>query len=289
LKWRRPPLNSPHSVNSAQDPHPTVASNNDLTPSRDSKRASRAAAEQDVLLREVDDAVRQDQLGNAARKYALPIGIGLLVALAAFGGWLIWQESRESAVEQRSETLVTAFDALEARQFQQAQEKLAPLAREGTGAAGAAAKLGLAGLALQQNRSADAFRQYEALIADEDAPQSYRDVATIRLVAGRFDDLPPQQVIDRLKPLAAPGNPWFGSAGELVAMAYLKQGREDLAGPLLAAIAKDDEVPQTIRSRTRQLAGLLGYDAVEDVDQTMAELQQEQAGARAPAAPAPAP
>jgi hypothetical protein len=264
-----------------------VASNNDLTPSRDSKRASRAAAEQDVLLREVDDAVRQDQLGNAARKYALPIAAGLIIALAAFGGWLLWRESQESALEQRSETLVTAFDALEARQVQQAQQQLAPIGVNGEGAAGASAKLAVAGLALQQNRSADAFRQYEALAADEDAPKPYRDLASIRLMAGRFENTPPQQVVDRLKPLATPGNPWFGSAGELVAMAYLKQGREDLAGPLLAAIAKDDQVPQTIRSRTRQLAGLLGYDAVEDVDATMAELQQEQAGARAAPAPAP--
>ena len=265
-----------------------MAANKDLTPSREDKRNSRAAAEQEVLLREVDDAVRQDQLGTAARKYAIPIALGVLVALLAFGGWLLWRESQESAVEQRSETLVTAFDALEAGQLQQAQQQLAPLATGADAGAGAAAKLAMAGLALQQNRTADAFRQYEALASDEDAPQAYRELASIRLVSARFEDMPPQQVIDRLKPLATPGNPWFGSAGELVAMAYLKQGREDLAGPLLAAIAKDDEVPQTLRSRTRQLAGLLGFDAVEDVDQTMAELQQEQAGAQAASAAAPA-
>ena len=33
----------------------------------------------------------------------------------------------------------------------------------------------------------------------------------------------PQRVIDRLKPLATPGNPWFGSAGELVAMAMAER------------------------------------------------------------------
>ena len=94
-------------------------------------------------------------------------------------------------------------------------------------------------------------------------------------------------MVDRLKPLATPGNPWFGSAGELVAMAYLKQGKKDLAGPLFAAIAKDEDVPQSLRSRTRQLAGLLGYDAVVDVDKTMAELRDAEGGAGAePAAPA---
>ena len=99
--------------------------------------------------------------------------------------------------------------------------------------------------------------------------------------------LNPQTVVDRLKPLATPGNPWFGSAGELVAMAYMKQGKEELAGPLFAAIAKDDDVPQTLRSRARQLAGLLGYDAVEDVDRTLAEMREEGDTSGAPvAAPA---
>ena len=74
----------------------------------------------------------------------------------------------------------------------------------------------------------------------------------------------PQQVVDRLKPLAVPGNPWFGSAGELVGMAYIKQGRTELAGPLFAAISRDKEAPASLRSRSRQLAGLLGVDAIDD-------------------------
>ena len=78
-----------------------------------------------------------------------------------------------------------------------------------------------------------------------------------------FDALKPQQVVDRLKPLAVEGAPWFGSAGELVAIAYMKMRKPELAGPMFAAMAKDENVPQSIRSRARQMAGLLGIDAVE--------------------------
>jgi hypothetical protein len=55
-------------------------------------------------------------------------------------------------------------------------------------------------------------------------------------------------------------------------MAYLKQGKKELAGPLFAEIAKDESVPRSLRSRARQLSGLLGYDAVEDVDAALAEM-----------------
>ena len=66
-------------------------------------------------------------------------------------------------------------------------------------------------------------------------------------------------------------------------MAYLKQGKNNLAGPLFASIAKDKDVPSSLQSRARQMAGMLGYDAVVDVDQVLA---QQQANSAAPSAPA---
>ncbi len=253
------------------------------------KLAVRRAAEQEVLMREVDEAVRQDQLGDFAKRFAWPIIIGVVVVLGAFGGWLVWQESREGALEEHSERLVTTLEELEAGRVEEADRALAELA-EGSTATAISAQFARAGIALRDNRRDEGVQIYEAVAADADAPQPYRDLALVRAVAARFEQLDPQQVVDRLRPLATPGNPWFGSAGELVAFAYLKQGREDLAGPLLAEIARDDNAPPTLRSRARQMAGLLGQDAIEDVDRTLAEMSQDEGAAGAPAqAPAPAP
>jgi len=262
----------------------------DIQPSREDKLATRRAAEQDVLMREVDEAVRQEELQSFVRRYGILLGIAALVGLLALGGGLWWYEHRQGQLEERSEKLITALDALEARRLDEAKQQFAPLAEDSGSAAAAAAKLSLAAIAIQENRTADAVKQFEAVAADADAPQPYRDLATIRAVAANFEGMKPEQVVERLSPLAKPGNPWFGSAGEIVAMAHLKQNRNDLAGPLLAEVAKDEGVPATIRSRTRQLAGLLGYDAVVDVSQTLDQLQREQGGAApAPAAAAPAP
>lgn len=263
-----------------------------LTPdspqTREQQLAERREREQEVLLREVDEAVRQDQLGSAIRRYGWPVAGALALGLAAFGGWLYWRDHSEGRIEQRSEKLIAAFDKLEAGQIDQASGDLAVLSEDGSSAVAISAKLARAGIALRDNRRTEAVELYESIASDDDAPKPYRDLATIRSVAAQFEGLEPQKVIDRLKPLAIPGNPWFGSAGELVAMAYMKQGKNDLAGPLLAAIAKDEDVPQSLRSRTRQLAGLLGYDAVEDVDKTLTELREAEGGAAAPAGAAPA-
>jgi hypothetical protein len=235
--------------------------------------AQRQAAEQDVLLREVDEAVRKDEMSGAVRKYGVAAGLAAVVGLAAFGGYLFWQDHREGQRGEQSELLVTALDKLDAGQVRRADEELAPLA-EGEGGLATVARLTRAAIALQDGKPSEATALYDAVATDTSAPQPYRDLATVRSVAAQFDALPPQQVIDRLKPLAVPGAAWFGSAGELVAMAYIKQGKRDLAGPLLAEISKDETVPQSLRSRTRQLAGLLGFDAITDVEATLGEARQ---------------
>ena len=70
----------------------------------------------------------------------------------------------------------------------------------------------------------------------------------------------PDEVVAKLKPLAVAGKPFFGSAGEMTAIAYLQMNKTREAGALFAALAKDEGVPESIRSRAVQLAGVLGVD-----------------------------
>jgi hypothetical protein len=76
-----------------------------------------------------------------------------------------------------------------------------------------------------------------------------------------YDSMKPDEVIVRLKPLVEPGKPFFGTAGELTAMAMLAKGDRAGAGQLFAKIAADRQVPESIRNRAVQVAGSLGVDA----------------------------
>jgi hypothetical protein len=67
--------------------------------------------------------------------------------------------------------------------------------------------------------------------------------------------------VERLRGLAVKDSPWFGSAGEMVAVAYLRQNKRAEAGKLFGEIAGTETVPETIRQRAVQMAGLLGVDA----------------------------
>lgn len=237
-----------------------------LTPDQSQNRTGQPSQD-DVFVREVDEAVRQDQMASVAKRFGIPLATAVVTGLVVLAGWLWWDGRRETALEQHSEELVRAIDQVGAGNLDTAAKSLDPVIEDGSGAASAAARMLKGGIAAEQGRKAEAAKLFAAIAADDGAPQAYRDLAAIREVALSFDTMPAEQVVTRLKPLAVPGNPWFGSAGELVGLAYLKQGKADLAGPLFAAIAKDEEVPDTLRARARQLAGLLGVDAIVDVEE----------------------
>lgn len=234
--------------------------------SQSDQLAAREAAQRDVLLREVDDALRQDEMLGAFKRYGRPVGVAIALGLAALAGYLWWDGSQKEAAGERGEQFTMALDRIEAGHLDAGDRQLEPLARESAGGTRAAAKLMRAGVAVERGRRDEAAKLFAEVAGDDGVPQPFRDLATIREVALKFDTMPPQKVVDRLKPLAVPGKPWFGSAGELLGIAYLKLGNEELAGPLFASIARDKQAPESLRARARQLAGVLGVDAIDDVN-----------------------
>ncbi|MBA3055641.1 MAG: tetratricopeptide repeat protein [Sphingomonadales bacterium] len=217
---------------------------------------------------------------SAIRRYGIPVGIAIFAALLALAGYLWWEHTRKVAEGERGEQLTIALDRVEAGQLDAAKAPLAALADKGDDASKTAAQLLQAGILVEQGKPAEAQKAFAAVAADATAPQPYRDLATLREVALGFDAMPADQAVAKLKPLAVPGKPFFGSAGELLGAAYIKQGRNELAGPLFAAISRDKTVPVSLQRRARQMAGLLGVDAIDDVN--------EAANGGANGAPAPA-
>lgn len=284
-------------LNSAANRFSFFLQKNVATTPNDPEKASKAEKqrelEQQVLMREVDEAVRTDEMVSAWRQYGLPVIGGVLLGLAAFGGYLWYQHSQNTALEEQAEALVQAMDELNAGNLTVADRELAAIGDDpdNSPAVRASANMFRAGIALQEERLDDAVALYDRVANDENAPKAMRDAALVRLVSANFDRMDKQVVIDRLGPLAVPDSAWFGSAGELVAHAYLEQGKTDQAGPLLVQIAQDEKVPETLRARARQLAGHYGFDAIEDVNELVADVpaEGETADAAATASPAPAP
>lgn len=243
-----------------------------LTPKKDAD-----AARDNMFLREVDDALRQDQMAGIVQNYGKFILIGIAAVLLALGGWFWYRHSQDEAAGVRGEEMTNALDAVRNGNLPGAANALKSLETADQPGYRAVSQMLAAGIKQEQNDPKAAAAAFAKVAADDSLPQPLRDLALIRQTAAEYDSLKPADVVARLKTLAVPGNPWFGSAGEMVAIAHMRMNEPDLAGPLFQKLAEDKQVPETIRSRARQLAGVMGVDAV--VDPSKAQ------GVSAPVAP----
>ena len=219
-----------------------------------------APQNEETFFREVDENLRRDRVETFVTRNGKWILLAVLLVLAAVGGWLYWQHRRTLAAEAQSEVLTQALADLSEGRAAGVQARLDTLAGgAGPGYRGAALLTAAAAAQVRGDRKA-ALAGFGAIAADTALPQTMRDVALVRQTAIEYDTLAPAAVIARLKDLAVAGRPWFGSAGEMVAIAYLRTGKPQDAGRILAAIARDETMPASLRGRAVRVAGALGFD-----------------------------
>ena len=125
-----------------------------------------------MFLREVDDALREDQVFDALRRYGKPVGALVVAGLVGLAGWLWYDYHKATVAGEQGERMTIALDQLEAGRVQTSSDSMAPLVKDGGPGYRAAAQLTQAGIAAQQNKTDDAAKLLAAVAADQSAPQS---------------------------------------------------------------------------------------------------------------------
>lgn len=225
----------------------------------------------EAFLREVDEEYRRDQLLGIWQRYGRWIVVAVVVALLALAAYLYMGHRSTAAAGTQGEQLDAALRMVEENQPDKAMPAFDKLAKEGGKGYAGLALITQGNLLLQKNDAKGAAAKFAEVATNSAYPQPYRDLALLRQTSTEYDSLKPEQVIERLKGLAVSTSPWFGTAGEMVAAAYLKQGKRADAGKLYGQIAQGGEnVPESIRQRAVTLAGTLGVDAIDQSKETNA-------------------
>ena len=69
-----------------------------------------SSREDEVLIREIDEAVREDALLDFMRKHGVKVLGGVIALIAALGGYMVWHHFAEQKLETQSETVIAALD-----------------------------------------------------------------------------------------------------------------------------------------------------------------------------------
>ena len=244
----------------------------------------------ETFLKEVDDELRREQINNFFTRYGWWVIGGVVLILAAVGGWLWWSGRQAQERETAGESLVAAVGQLNGGSNGAAAAKPQIDALAGNQIEGyrASALFARASMQAQGGDNRGAIGTLRAIEGDQGLDQLYRDAALIRRTQLEFDTVPPAEIIRRLSTIANGDNAWAGAAGEMVGAAHLKMNRPDLAGPVFVRVARDQNAPETMRQRASMMAASLGLDPDPNAPQSTAPARPA-APAAAPAAPAPAP
>lgn len=215
----------------------------------------------DLLIREVDDDLRQENLQKLWKKYGgLLIGgaVAIVVGVAALQGWQVYQKDQAQAASQRFAAAIMQLDKGEKAK---GVEALQSLVVEGNAGYRLLSEMKLAQMKVEDGDNVAAIGLYEKVAGDSGVDGVYRDLASLKaaylkLSAGQVDGLEA-----RMAPLSAESNPWRHSAREILALVALKAGDTAKAQDWLRKVADDVAAPSAIRGRAAELLAALGNGA----------------------------
>jgi hypothetical protein len=217
------------------------------------------------IFDEVEEELRAERTREFLTRYAGAIaGAAILVValVAAWQGWHWYQarQDRAAAAAYITSMLQVADTGPNANvRRDQALAGFDNLARSAPSGYRTLGRLRAAALEAEAGHLPRALALWNQIAADSSADSLLRGLASLLWAQHQLGTGDPDQLEARLRPLAAPGDPWRPLAEEQLALLALRQGKSAQANEMLTALAHDVTAPAGVRERaTAVLSQLQG-------------------------------
>lgn len=207
------------------------------------------------FIDEVSEEVRRDQLFKVIKRYGW-IAVAAVVAIVGGASYFEWTKARETAAAQ-----ALGDATLTAMQLDSPEARLAALDQiDSAGSAQVMVDLLAAGEELTVGNSEAAQARLQAVINQIDAPEAYRQLATLKLVMMQGDSASAESRRAAVEPMTAPGQAFRPIALEQLALIAVEEGDTDTAITLLNDAYVSSDATSDLRQRVSQLIVALGGD-----------------------------
>ena len=216
------------------------------------KEAAMKQAQNESLIIEIEEAIKQEKLENLWKNYgSFLIGGALFIVLAtaAFVGWRSYNDNKNA---EKTKILIAAMDA------DDQAKSLADIMPELSGGTEFVALFTAAGLMIGDGNHTGALELYRKGSQDKTLPHIFRDLATYMAVQLEWSDSEKpdsDKLLAELAPLwQDESNPWRWHARLQTAM-ILAQDKHDYQGAReqLTQVMLQDGVPPTLSEKAKSL------------------------------------
>jgi hypothetical protein len=218
----------------------------------------RGSVNTDEFIREVDEAVRQDQwlkLWKRYGSYVVAAALAVVVGTAAGVGWRTWQQNERLDEARR---YAAAQKMLSDDRPAEAAAAFEALAEDASGGYRVLARLRAAEARAAAGDPAAAAGILEQLAANDEAGPRYRSLGELLAAQRALTDAGPGALLAQLEPLIGVDNPWRHSALELRALAQMQSGDTAAARQTLDDLLADPLTPPELGRRAAELLAFLG-------------------------------
>jgi len=213
--------------------------------------------DRDSFLREVDEAVRQDQYKKLWDKYGI-LALGgaalIVVGVAGYKGWSYWQEKRAQDAGAKFTQALLMEDGADAAK---AREMLTALAEKGPEGYRVLACFQLAAAEAKAGDIDKAVADYDALAIDPGVDPILQGHATLQAAALRLDKADYAEMERRLQGLVDSNSAWRFSARELLGLSAYKLNNMREAERQFSALIGDQGTPPNLRERADMMLALI--------------------------------
>jgi hypothetical protein len=213
------------------------------------------------IFQEVDEELRAEKAQKLLKRYGGLLVLAAALVVAGVGGWQAWNWHEAKVNAGIAREFLTALEGAasppgDARKA--ALLQLAAVANDGNAGYRTLARLREAALKADTGDGAGAEALWTQVAGDRAANPLLRDVAVLQSVLHQIDHGDPAVLGAKLKPLAAPDNPWHALAQEAEALIDVRQGQTEAARGILKQLAQDVTAPDGVRGQANDLLAQLG-------------------------------
>lgn len=212
----------------------------------------------DVLLKEIEADVKNEQLKSLWDKYGLLIILLVALALTAAVSYETFKSWSNKRTQELSNAYAVAVSLENQGRLDDSLQIFDNLAKSRHDVYADAAKLQIANIYFEQNKAEEAMMVLDQLAHARGANPQMRDIAAIKLASFKLDSkAPAKEIRDLLEPLTTKDSNWVNIAHELLAMLAIREGDMEGAKTEYEKIVNAANVQDSLKARARDMITII--------------------------------